>query len=795
MGNRIFLKFAFFALPFILIIFFLSVYEEKLKKNSVTNKTEIMFCKDLNYEKNLLLHPENFSSNFSLGIAFESERSWKKNLLNNIIKSEENKKESDGWRNFSSKSKRYPGTIFFEIPEKFKCKIKARIRDHGDLMDQRDGSILPSLNVHLDNGHIFGITKFILFLPHTRNGANEIFASELFRSLGILSPKSVFINVKYGKTVKKFIFQEKIHKELLESNNLREAPILEGDERFAFWDKRMSQNLSKNKIVNINWSKKNKSAYKVSEYSISILNHLVQIHDTENIYYSKTDNLDYDTLGKKYFDKKIFENLDIFDSLSIAMGSDHIMPRNERRFYFDPLYKKFYPIYYDGNYKIIDGINSYTDKNDEVIIRAAKNGAAQAIKLLKNINLIKFHENLNKSGFNISLEETKNKIREINENLEKIKNYDEKRIFKIKINNLRNPHVEKNENYDQKLKRKLIFYSDIFTEYLKCDIFGDHCEKVSFEDKEKFKLLNQELIDQDGNNLIFVGKKRSGKPYENWIYKEYFKKNKVTRLSKDTKIISIGDPIFNVNKELKSIKIKKIKQTDRVVFFGGILDGWKIEMADLTDYKQLKDFGAEENNLTGCLNFYDITVQNLDLIFNDANCEDAINFVRVNGNINSMKINNSAFDGMDADFSNIKFDNVNIYKSLNDCLDFSFGKYEVKNAQIQYCGDKAISIGEVSNVEITNVNIENTNSAIASKDYAKTHISKSKISNTKYCFQAYNKKTEFAGGYIYSKNNICKFDLKLALVDQSSKILLNGKNYSTTKWMNETEGKGEYNGI
>jgi len=124
MGNRIFLKFAFFALPFILIIFFLSVYEEKLKKNSVTNKTEIMFCKDLNYEKNLLLHPENFSSNFSLGIAFESERSWKKNLLNNIIKSEENKKESDGWRNFSSKSKRYPGTIFFEIPEKFKCKIK-----------------------------------------------------------------------------------------------------------------------------------------------------------------------------------------------------------------------------------------------------------------------------------------------------------------------------------------------------------------------------------------------------------------------------------------------------------------------------------------------------------------------------------------------------------------------------------------------------------------------------------------------------------------------------------------------
>ena len=64
-----------------------------------------------------------------------------------------------------------------------KCKINARIRDHGDLLDQRDGTLLPSLNIHLTNGHIFGITKFILFLPHARNGANEIFATELLDQL------------------------------------------------------------------------------------------------------------------------------------------------------------------------------------------------------------------------------------------------------------------------------------------------------------------------------------------------------------------------------------------------------------------------------------------------------------------------------------------------------------------------------------------------------------------------------------------------------------------------------------
>ena len=95
-----------------------------------------------------------------------------------------------------------------------KCKINARIRDHGDLLDQRDGTLLPSLNIHLTNGHIFGITKFILFLPHARNGANEIFATELFRSTGILSPKSMFINVKYGKILKS-LFSKKNSKRVI----------------------------------------------------------------------------------------------------------------------------------------------------------------------------------------------------------------------------------------------------------------------------------------------------------------------------------------------------------------------------------------------------------------------------------------------------------------------------------------------------------------------------------------------------------------------------------------------------
>ena len=490
------MKFIIFVCP-ILLILLTGIYLDKniLKENTVKNPDELKYCNKLSYEKNLNLHPTNFSSNIILHIRFDSERSWKKNLLNNLIKSEKNKKDSDGWRNFSSKSKRLPGLVLIEIPNVLKCKINARIRDHGDLLDQRDGTLLPSLNVHLINGHIYGITKFILFLPHARNDANEIFATELFRSTGILSPKSMFINVQYGKTIKRFIFQEKIEKELLESNNLREAPILEGDERFAFWDKRHDQNLSKNKIVNVNWAKKNESTFKISEYSISLLNHLVQIHDTENI---PTDNLDYHTIDEIFLNKKLFINLDTFDAFSIAMGSDHTMPRNERRLYFDPLFKKFYPIYYDGMYRIIENENPYINSKDEMIIPSAKNGADKAIELIDKINVYELHKNLNLNGYNISLNVTKEKVKKIKEALIKIKNFDEKRLFNIKVNSKRHPFVEINENYDQNIKRKLIFYSDSYNEYLKCNIFGNNCEKANFSD----------IIYYDsGNLLIFVGKK------------------------------------------------------------------------------------------------------------------------------------------------------------------------------------------------------------------------------------------------------------------------------------------------
>ena len=67
-----------------------------------------------------------------------------------------------------------------------------------------------------------------------------------------------------------------------------------------------------------------------------------------------------------------------------------------------------------------------------------------------------------------------------------------------------------------------------------------------------------------------------------------------------------------------------------------------------------------------------LEIEKLRIFANNANCEDAVNFIRSNGKIEEINISNSLFDGLDSDFSNLDFKKIIIKNSGNDCTDFSF---------------------------------------------------------------------------------------------------------------------------
>ena len=132
--------------------------------------------------------------------------------------------------------RRFDATITVNYENGTRCVFHGRIRHHGDEKDHislSGNTVIQSLDVHLNNGNIRGVTRFKLLRPKTRgNLEDEIFLTEILRNLNYLSPRTIKVNSRINEANSFMIFQEKAAKELLEFNNRREGPILEGDERF-----------------------------------------------------------------------------------------------------------------------------------------------------------------------------------------------------------------------------------------------------------------------------------------------------------------------------------------------------------------------------------------------------------------------------------------------------------------------------------------------------------------------------------------------------------------------------------
>ncbi|MDC1211533.1 hypothetical protein N8Z67_00560 [Amylibacter sp.] len=139
----------------------------------------------------------------------------------------------------------------------------------------------------------------------------------------------------------------------------------------------------------------------------------------------------------------------------------------------------------------------------------------------------------------------------------------------------------------------------------------------------------------------------------------------------------------------------------------------------------------------------------------DSMCEDAIHFVRTKGNVESITVANALADAIDADFSDLIFNNLNVLGAGNDCVDFSAGTYQLINSKFQNCGDKGLSAGEGSNVVLVNSEIRNSLIGIAAKDGSKIAAKEVEFFDVDVCLAAYKKKQEYGTGRINIEKIVC----------------------------------------
>ena len=170
------------------------------------------------------------------------------------------------------------------------------------------------------------------------------------------------------------------------------------------------------------------------------------------------------------------------------------------------------------------------------------------------------------------------------------------------------------------------------------------------------------------------------------------------------------------------------------------------------------------------MTFLDANLININLTIENSQCEDAVNFIRTSGSINSIKVNNSSSDAIDMDFSNIKVKSVEVSNSLNDCIDLSFGEYFFEKIRLNNCGDKAVSIGEKSKAIINSSEISNSKLAAATKDSSISYFKKLILNDVDLCFNNYKKKQEFDGGVTFLKKSVYEKCQDKMQFDKQSKI-------------------------
>lgn len=754
----------------IILIFLFFLIQSSLLANN--NKFGInSFChnkfKDFKYSKKI------YPSKISINILKFKLNSWKRNSLRM-------KFSRDGI--IEKKYKRnFPATVNVEFDNKINCEFKATIRPVGDYKDHilvtKSKEIYQSVFVNLKYGNINGFTKFKLLLTSSRNnvhtpkitsfkgyGDNEIFVAHLLRSLGYIAPRTSKIEVIINNQKPIFmLLQEHPAKEMLEFNNRREGPILEGDESL-FWefqklDLFSAENISLSRIKNSNWSIFNEKTFSTSLSSINLLNKVYL--DYINKY--NPDNSWNTVLNNKILSFNNYKQeikLNAYDLLIYGMGADHSLRPHNRIFYYDTINQYFEPIYYDGDPYIV--LPEYKKK---IILNKKKDSVNYVIDLIEKINIQNFFKEFKNLGTNLSQENVEEYLNIIIKNINSIE-FENQTII-----NDQDFFKKYFINLSQHNKKQKILYS-FFDE--KNNFFVCNIKKVQCDNKIILKNKNDILEGRFKYNLMpvqFLGKLNfKDKNNLNFLNTDFnqFKSLKI----KNTKLF-FNDGIKIKVQDNNIINIYQKKNNGKVVINGGKLKNFSINFYGVNKKNNFNLSKVDQKTLTGCITFIDIKIDKLKLFSKNGLCEDSFNFIRANGVIDEIIVLDSLNDGIDFDFSSLQVNKININNSGNDCIDLSKGKYRFNNINLNNCEDKGLSAGEKSFVKINKIYVNNSNLAIASKDESEVLINDLNTNNVNYCLTAYRKKEEFMGGGLIKYNNLNNCPDKKIYFEEGSKIIKN----------------------
>ena len=732
-----------------LIFFLLGAQQELNKRTAQAAEESTFYDSNLEFDDEIplgcnLIANNHYKdrSNLKIELSIPDSREWYTNLINSALK--------DGARIPETYKKQQYGYFkIIQTQNNEECIVEAKVRISGDAIDHIDiNNLVASIDVELINDNIFGFTDFKLFLPESRYSENEIFVTTLLSKVGFLAPTSFFVDIDVNGQNTKYIFQEKVNKIFIESNNLKEGPIIEANEQIAWGESGWFSfnTILPPRIINKTWLEKSQYNVEFAKFALEKV-HKLQIFSIDTgyeTYMCVECVLNYESLSEENANY-----LKEYQVLLTVLRAHHGLSFSDRKYYVDPNSEFLYGIYYDGTPTLLRensdklvlnpnelGVEQWEQKVP--VLNLSQNNLDHLIEKINNLNYDEFLKELEDKGintqkFNFSETEFKRYI------IHDIQSYDNELNFEFE--NSLDAYLTSNQEKSE--------YYYVFIEKDKntqiCDIQMKNCFDFLPSKNEIIEILrgefkfNERVVHYIGN-LNSLGNNKNLSFHSFNIFESKLAKFPIyytgyAELDFNNNTLLIDNPSSDFRLLIKDESLINLK----IIFNSNLTN---------TQYSPTL--------LTGCINILNSSLTNFKYESTNASCEDSLNIVNSSGNIEYINIQNSKFDGLDLDFSELEIFDLNIINSDNDCADFSYGNYKVYNSFLESCIDKAISIGEQSLFNGLELVTKNSNIGIAVKDSSYANINFLNSENNSYCFASYRKKQEFGIPKINIRELICQ---------------------------------------
>ncbi|MDP2620802.1 MAG: hypothetical protein Q8P46_11615 [Hyphomicrobiales bacterium] len=216
-------------------------------------------------------------------------------------------------------------------------------------------------------------------------------------------------------------------------------------------------------------------------------------------------------------------------------------------------------------------------------------------------------------------------------------------------------------------------------------------------------------------------------------------------------------------------------------YWGGLLvykGRLHMEHVDVTGDQSVPLHNRQDfRGLTGCVTVYKGEAVIRDVVYDDLQCEDALNVIdSPRTMIERSTFKNSAFDAFDGDFSTVVIRDTDFESTGNDAVDVSGSKLEIDGGSFRKIGDKGVSVGEESSAEIRNITVSDAQLGVVAKDKSDALVENASFEDIRQeVYSAYIKKAEYGPATITVKGSQIAEAASLYTREEGSRVVIDGK--------------------